>query len=419
MKLSSLALFLLFPSAVFSQYKGFGPVKWSSPVGGKIFTAPVLHDKQVIIGSAAGNLQALDTATGRAIWQASAFGPVVAQPLLDNHTLYFGTYNGYYAVDARNGKHLWHFKTGGEQRIGGKGLYTMQPDSLYMEDQYDLYLSAPATDNKNVYFGSSDHHIYALDKHSGKLRWKYKTNGPVHGGVATSNGIIIAGSWDTYIYALNADNGQVRWKFKTDEDAKYHHILEGIQATPLVYNNTIYLGTRDTKLYALDLQTGKEKWHWDAGDPWIVGSAVAKDGHIYVGTSDSYLLVDLDAATGKEYYNNKGGGYVFGAPTLAGNTLLYGDFTGRLFMLNTADGKVLDTLDMPGRRQHAGTVLNSAGLIDFMHNAGKADPALFQTTVNFMEQLYQLGPITSAPVVTNGVAYIGSADGHLYAIPLR
>ncbi|MBV7530324.1 PQQ-binding-like beta-propeller repeat protein [Chitinophaga sp. sic0106] len=419
MKLSSLALLLLFPSTVFSQYKGFGPVKWTSSVGGKILTSPVLYDKQVIIGSTAGNLSALDTATGKTIWQVGALGPVVAQPHMDKHTVYFGTYNGYYALDARNGKRLWQFKTGGEQRIGGKGLYTMQPDSLYMEDQYDLYLSAPATDDKHVFFGSSDHHIYALDKHSGKVVWKYKTNGPVHGGVASSAGVLIAGSWDTYIYALNAANGQVLWKFKTDEDTKYHHILEGIQATPLVYNNTVYLGTRDTKLYALDLQTGKEKWHWDASDPWIVASAVARDGHLYVGTSDSYLLLDIDATTGKEYRSNKGGGYVFGAAALSGNALLYGDFTGRLFMLNAADGKQLDTLDMPGRKQHAGTVLNSAGLIDFMHCAGKADPALYKTTVDFMEQLYLLGPITSAPVVTNGVAYVGSADGHLYAIPLR
>ncbi|WP_291910251.1 PQQ-binding-like beta-propeller repeat protein [Chitinophaga sp. CB10] len=419
MKLSALALLLLFPTAVFSQYNRFGPVKWTAALEGKVFTAPVLHGRHIIAGSAAGDIKALDTATGAAQWQVRLAGGVAGQPHVDGHLLYVGTYGGYYALDARSGKVRWRFVTGGERRIGGKGLYTMQPDSLYMEDQYDLFLSAPAVDAKRVYFGSSDGYLYALDKLSGKLVWKYRTNGPIHGGVATAAGLVIAGSWDTYIYALDAATGQLRWKFKTDEDEKYHHILEGIQATPLIYNNTVYLGTRDTKLYALDLQTGKEQWHWDAGDPWIVGSAVARDGHIYVGTSDSYSMVALDAATGRELYTHKGGGYVFGAAALAGNALLYGDFTGRLFMVNAADGQLLDTLDTPGRKQHAGTVLNSAGLIDFMHSAGGANPALYQTTVDFMQELYKLGPFTSAPVAANGVAYISSADGKVYAVALR
>jgi outer membrane protein assembly factor BamB len=45
---------------------------------------------------------------------------------------------------------------------------------------WDYYQSSPAVSNGAVYFGCGDGYVYALNATSGKLLWKYKTDGIVH-----------------------------------------------------------------------------------------------------------------------------------------------------------------------------------------------------------------------------------------------
>jgi outer membrane protein assembly factor BamB len=100
--------------------------------------------------------------------------------------------------------------------VGAKGLWTMKPTDLYMEDLWDFFLSSPVIGvngpgiNKGptVYFGSSDGNLYALDAISGSLKWKFKTNGIINTSPALYDGIVYFGSWDTYMYAADAQTGK-------------------------------------------------------------------------------------------------------------------------------------------------------------------------------------------------------------------
>ncbi|WP_343743994.1 PQQ-binding-like beta-propeller repeat protein [Chitinophaga sp.] len=411
-------LLMMVSHTMFAQHQ-FGASRQLFKVDDKVFATPAVYGESILVAGMNGRLYAVNKKTGAVKWTAAVNKGIATGLTVSGNTVFAGSYDGhYYAFDARNGKQVWKFRTGGERMIGAKGLWEMKPDTMYMEDQYDLYLSSPATDETAVYFGSSDSCIYALDKNSGKLRWKFHTNGPVHGGAACSQGIVLAGSWDTYVYALEVASGKLLWKFKTMEDVKYHHVLEGIQAAPVVAGNTVYIGARDARLYALDLHTGSKQWEYSAGDAWIVGAAAVANGHIYVGTSDSYLMVGLDAATGKELHRHKGGGYVFGAPALSGTALCYGDFTGRLFLVNRDHPQQIDSFDTPGRKQLAAQHLDSAGRIRFRHLAAGADPALFSTTVAVMDKLYQLEPFATTPVIENNIVYAVTVTGRLYAIEL-
>lgn len=397
----------------------FGNVRQLSHTGEKVFSTPVIYKDDILFAGMSGRVYAVDKKTGAAKWSVTASGGIATHLVITGDLLLMGSYDGhYYALDARNGKQRWKFRTGGEKKIGARGLWTMKPDTMYMEDQYDLYLSSPAADETCVYFGSSDSCIYALDKNKGKLRWKFKTGGPIHAGVTCAQGIVLAGSWDTYVYALDAATGKQLWKFKTKEDTVYHHVLEGIQAQPVIAGNTVYIGARDARLYALDLRSGDKQWEYSAGDAWIVGAAVVANGHVYVGTSDSYLMLDIDAATGKELRRHKGGGYVFGAPALSGAALCYGDFTGRLFLVNTRQWNQVDMFDTPERKRLAAQLLDGEGRINFKHLAAGADGALFSTTVAVMDKLYQLAPFATAPVTEGNTVYAVTATGTLYRIIL-
>ncbi|WP_111594086.1 outer membrane protein assembly factor BamB family protein [Chitinophaga dinghuensis] len=418
MKYKMLVLSLLLIQQAHAQFRNFGKPKWTYRTQDKIFTTPALFRQSILTASMDGHLYSLQRTNGRLNWKFKTGAGIATHPLVTDSTVYFGSYDGhYYAVNAGNGKLQWKFQTGGERRVGSKGYLGMTPATMYMEDQYDLYLSSPATDSAHVFFGSSDSCIYAVNRKSGKQVWKYKTNGPVHGGVAYSNNMVVVGSWDTNVYALDAVSGKLIWKFKTGEDPKTH-ILEGIQSTPVVAGNTVYIGARDARLYALDLHSGQRKWEHSAGNAWVVGSVVVVDNHVYVGTSDSYLMLDINASTGEAHKQTKGGGYVFGAPAVYGNTLCYGDFTGRLILINTPNWQTTSLFDTPGRTEFGGQLLDS-GNISFMKIAAGASPEKYSTAVAFMNQLYKLGPFAAAPVIAESTVYATSTDGNLYAIELK
>ena len=58
---------------------------------------------------------------------------------------------------------------------------------------------------------SSDQHL----KPPLKLRWKFKTGGPIIGSVAVAYGTVYVGSEDRKLYALDAKNWGIRWTFQT------------------------------------------------------------------------------------------------------------------------------------------------------------------------------------------------------------
>ncbi len=57
-----------------------------------------------------------------------------------------------------------------------------------MPDPFDFYLSSPTLANGNVYFGSGDGNVYALDAVTGSLKWKFQTGDVVHASPAIANG---------------------------------------------------------------------------------------------------------------------------------------------------------------------------------------------------------------------------------------
>ena len=410
------SIFLLAPLAAVSL--STHAQSWQFKGEGRFFSASTLTGNTILAGSSAGHLYAIDLQSGKQRWKFSAKKEIATQPCIAGNTAVVGSYDGhYYGVNVKNGQTVWTFKTGGERKNGGKGLWSMKPDTDYMEDVYDFFLSAPATNGKSVFFGSSDSSIYALDASTGKLKWKFRTQGPVHGGAAYSNNTVVIGSWDTYIYALDANTGKLRWKFKTGTDTQYGGVLEGIQARPVVADGRVYVGARDAQFRAIDLATGQLIWTYDGGNAWISGTAVADGEHVYVGTSDSYLLLKLDAKTGKEIFRNKGGGYVLGAPAVGKNLVAYGDFTGRMYLLNKDSLDVFRTFDTPGRKAH-GTSTLDRDQIDFLFLAAGAVPEKYSTTLLVMDKLYALGPITAAPLIARKSVIVAATDGTVYAIPL-
>ena len=69
----------------------------------------------------------------------------------------------------------------------------------------------------NVYAGSDDGYLYALDASTGQRKWRYKTGGPVRSSPAPTavnyNYLVYAGSDDGTLYAIDYRYGTLGWRF--------------------------------------------------------------------------------------------------------------------------------------------------------------------------------------------------------------
>ncbi|MGD1154487.1 MAG: PQQ-binding-like beta-propeller repeat protein [Terriglobia bacterium] len=403
----------VYPGTGLTNFEG---VQWKFKTRGHVLSSPAVYAGTVYVGSDDRNLYALDAATGAEKWHFETQGGAInSSPAVSTDAVYFLSADGsFYALDPQTGKQLWKFETEGERRFEAKGLHGVTPHQQTIPDPWDFYLSSPALYDGGVYFGCGDGNVYALDAQTGRLRWKFHTRGVVHSSPAISAGVVYIGSWDSYLYALDAATGQEKWKFKTGEDPKIFNQV-GIQSSPAVAEGTVYFGCRDAHLYAVDAKTGQLKWNFPTQGSWVIVSPVVREGVVYFATSDSALFHAVDAATGKERFTLPTGMFVFSSPTVAGDMAYFGVFNGKLLAVDLKAGK---------QRWEFQTAASKTSLLPLLLPDGKPDYArifgsdFWEDMVVAVHKLFALGAIVSSPTVVDGVLYVGSADGYVYALKL-
>jgi outer membrane protein assembly factor BamB len=328
--------------------------------------------------------------------------------------VFFGSYDGnFYAVRAADGKLAWKYKTGGEHRFEGTHLHGSLPAPELMPDPFDVYLSSPAVWQDAVYFGSGDGNVYALNAKTGALDWKFKTGDVVHASPTIADGAVFIGSWDSYMYALDASTGAERWRFKTGEDPDIHNQV-GIASSAAVLDGNVYFGCRDSHLYALDEKSGLKKWAIDTHGSWVIGSPAARDGKIYFATSDSALFEVVDAKTGSVDFSLKFHGWpIFSSPAIAGNAVYLGSWAGTLTAVDLVTQKRIWTFHTDGSKRFAPALTKPDGTPNY--DVAYAS-AFYDDIVAGFTRMMTAGAILSSPVVADGVIFVGSTDGNLYAL---
>jgi outer membrane protein assembly factor BamB len=280
-----------------------------------------------------------------------------------------------------------------------------------MPDPYDVFLSSPAVAGGAAYFGSGDHHVYAIDADTGALKWKFATGDVVHASPAVVDGVVYVGSWDRNLYALNATTGTVVWRFQTGDDPEIHNQI-GIVSSAAVAGGVVYFGCRDGHFYAVDSKTGKEKWNIDNHKGWVIASPAIRDGVVYFPTSDGQRFKAVDAATGAVKFDLGMKAVSFSSPALAGNVAYFGTSDGWLHAVDVTSGKLVAEFQTKGSRQNAAKWIGPDGRI-----AGTvyADSMLDGIIIG-LDRMFSLGSIVSSPAVSEGVLFVGSTDGHVYAL---
>ncbi|HXH99141.1 MAG TPA: PQQ-binding-like beta-propeller repeat protein [Sphingobacteriaceae bacterium] len=243
-----------------------GKKQWTYKTGGAIYSSPAVSGNKMIIGSGDGNIYCLDTRKGKLLWKLNADAAVLGTPIIENDIAYIGgSDHKMRAININSGKELWAFG-------GLEGAVVSQP--LIYEGK--------------IIFGAWDRHLYALDKKSGELIWKWNnghTNrmfSPAMVNPVATKGVIYIAAPDRYLSAIDAISGKTLWR--TNEATVRESI--GISAN----KELIYGKTMNDEIVAF--KTGGERaelaWKMNAayGYEHVPSMLIEKSGVVYFGTKN-------------------------------------------------------------------------------------------------------------------------------------
>ena len=122
----------------------------------------------------------------------------------------------------------------------------------------------------------------------------------------------------------------------------------------------------------------------------------------------------LDAKTGAELFSLKFSGWpTFASPIIAGEMLYSGSHSGTLFAIDLKEQKTAWEFQTDGAKQNAATYTNADGTPNY---AAAYASDFYDDMVAGMRKIMTVGSIYASPVLANGVLYVGSTDGALYAL---
>jgi outer membrane protein assembly factor BamB len=294
---------------------------------------------RLVIGSRGGKAVALALSDGQILWSTPVTGGIDSQARYDgtHHQVYLGTDDGFiYAVDPQDGKVRWSYK--------GRGAVERLPE-----------LGGDA-----VYFSTSSDRIIALDPRSGKSLWQYEREPPegftIHGhaGPRLSRGIVYSGFSDGYLVALNAGTGDIVWA-RSLAAASEQYV--DVDATPAVLgDDTVLAASYSGGLYALNAGNGEVRWRLNvegASGVQVVGKnlffAAPRDGLTALSSSGDVLWRQGLAEAGD-----------LTPPLGIGPLLVFSATRSGLFIVNRPTGHLAETFN-PGRGMCASATVGPDG----------------------------------------------------------
>ena len=104
--------------------------------------------------------------------------------------------NGVIALDKRTLEEKWNFKTNPAL------IYT----SPYSKPSSSTVETSPVLVGDTVFFGASDGILYALNRISGKLLWKYQIGVPIFSTVSVAENVLYVTDFAGNVYGFIMDN---------------------------------------------------------------------------------------------------------------------------------------------------------------------------------------------------------------------
>jgi outer membrane protein assembly factor BamB/Icc-related predicted phosphoesterase len=178
-----------------------GRMKWGFDAHQPEVASPVIHGDKVFITGSSGRAYALSLTDGSVTWTNNKIdGFVETIPVVYKGMLIFGTWNDHlYALDTETGKTIWDWQNGYTNRM-------LSPAAC-----------VPVAVNNRVFVVSPDRKMACLDALTGKLLWRSDLGGNTvreSMGVSQDSTLIFAKTMDGNLIGVrvNDNEGKVAWK---------------------------------------------------------------------------------------------------------------------------------------------------------------------------------------------------------------
>jgi outer membrane protein assembly factor BamB len=310
------------------------------------WATPAFGENGVLfVGSSAKRLWALRVQDGTPVWKLNTLGAISSTPLYSStyKTLFFGADDGkMYAVDKGTGKVRWRYATQG----------TVNRE--------------PALSEGFLLFTSSEGRVYGLDAKTGKWRWQYERELPEgftikgYAGVAVQGSTAFTGFADGTLVALRAYSGDVIWTRRLTGTKKRFVDLD---STPVLADGLLLATSYAGGVYAISPDTGSIRWQFPVEG--AAGLLVHRD--LIYFTSPKMGVVALDRA-GRIVWRQAIMKGIPSTPVAAGPFLfICGSETG-LYVVSARTGRLLQFFD-PGHGISAPPAARS-GYLSVVTNQG-------------------------------------------------
>jgi outer membrane protein assembly factor BamB len=295
-------------------------VLWRRILPSGIRAAPLISRELLLVATGAGEVLALDRASGAIRWHVPLGAEVIGAPAAERTNSESGfvvvTGDGsVYALD-REGKPRWHFQAGA---------------AIY---------APPLVDGGTVCVGDISAQVHALDLESGERRWFFDgARYSVEARAARWGELLVFGAWDGFLYALDARTGALRWRTlgagsAAAEGSRY---FAPADCPPAVLGGRVFACDRAWRLASFDAAGTREDLAWTD----VAAIAASPDGGALTlrGVRDQLTRIDA-AGTALWQTPLELGRFPVPPVEVAGRIAVCSD-RGRVALVDAASGAVL------------------------------------------------------------------------------
>jgi outer membrane protein assembly factor BamB/fibronectin type 3 domain-containing protein len=296
------------------------------------------------------------------------------------------------------------------QNTGRSPIYgTNVSSKVWSYETGDDVNSPPVLDDRgDVYFGSEDGSVYALNV-DGTLKWSYATGDGVSAApLVTSMDRLYVGSKSGVFYCFNRSTGDTIWTYTASDEI--------IASAVINDKGRLFFGDQDGNLTSLDSEFGSLYWEASVGNRIYSSPALSPDENtVYVGGHDKNIYA-LDVLTGEVQWNYSTNGYILSSMAVDEEGVIYASSYDRKLYAINPDGSLKWTYSTSGAILYSSPALGTDNDIyigsndNKLHSVNRSDGSLrwkFNTN----------GDVRNSPAVTvNGNIFFGSTDNKIYAV---
>ena len=322
---------------------------WTSRIGPVAQPMTVnVSGSTVTVAASDGSVAAIDAATGRDLWRASAGGPIAAGVGSDGKVAAVVTAaNELVALSA--GKELWRAK---------------MPAVSY---------TPPFVAGGRVFVLSADRAVSAFDGQTGRKLWTQQRPGePLvlrHAGVMLAVGNTLVVGLSGRLAGLDPLTGAVRWEAPIANPRGINDVerLVDLVGTVSRVGDTVCARAFQAAVGCVDAARGMVLWTKAANG----AEGVTGDDKLVFGTEADGKLMAWQRSNGERAWQSERLRYrVLTAPLALGRSVVIGDSTGLVHMVSREDGSPVNRLNTDGSAIMAPPVAAGNTLVVVTRNGG-------------------------------------------------